>query len=85
MAEFLFTCPKTGGKIPTGVTVDAKGLRRSWMKALKLNCVHCGEIHTISVRETFLEVLLNDAVDRTGPVGRDPLLERTPHRKPVAS
>ena len=85
MAEFLFICPKTGGKIPTGVTVDVKGLRRSWAKTLKLNCVHCGEIHKISVRETFLDTILNDAVDRTGSVGRGSLLERAPYRKRVAS
>jgi hypothetical protein len=45
--------------VPTGVETDAESLRKSWTKTLRLSCPHCGEVHEISVRETYL----NGAVD----------------------
>jgi hypothetical protein len=64
MAPLLFICPKTNQQAPTGIETDVQSLSASWKAALKVNCPHCGEVHEISVRETYINGALSDAVDR---------------------
>jgi hypothetical protein len=62
MAALLFICPKTKGRIPTGVETDVAGLRQSWSRTLVLACPHCGGQHEISVRETYLNAALDERI-----------------------
>jgi hypothetical protein len=55
MAPLLFTCPKTNQQAPTGVATDVQSLSTSWNATLKVNCPHCGRLHEVSVRETYLD------------------------------
>jgi hypothetical protein len=55
MAPLLFT---------TGIEMDVQSLRASWKSTLKVKCPHCGGVHEISVRETYLNGALQDATDR---------------------
>jgi hypothetical protein len=64
MASLLFTCPTTRRQAPSGIETDAQSLRAAWSKKLKVQCSLCGETHEISVRETYIEGALHDAVDR---------------------
>jgi hypothetical protein len=64
MALLLFTCPNTNQKAPTGIETDVQSLRASWNVALKVNCPHCGGVHEISVRETYINGALDDAADQ---------------------
>jgi hypothetical protein len=64
MAPLFFICPKTNQQAPTGVETDVQSLSVSWKAVLKVNCPHCGEVHHISVRETYIEGALFAAVDR---------------------
>ena len=64
MALLLFTCPKTNQQAPTGIETDVQSLSAAWKATLKVNCPHCGEIHEISVRETYLNGALDDAADQ---------------------
>jgi hypothetical protein len=59
MASLLFICPKTNQQAPTGIETDVQSLSASWKAALKVICPHCGEVHEISVRETYI----NGALD----------------------
>jgi phage FluMu protein Com len=43
---------------------DVQSLRASWRSTLKVKCPHCGEVHKISVRETYINGALQDATDR---------------------
>jgi hypothetical protein len=63
MASLLFTCPKTNQQAPTGVETDVQSLSASWKSTLKVNCPYCGEMHEISVRETYINGALSDAAD----------------------
>jgi transposase-like protein len=63
MASLLFNCPKTNHPAPTGVETDAQSLRASRKATLKVNCPHCGEVHEISVREAYIDGVLEDADD----------------------
>ena len=65
MSELFFTCPKTLRQAPTGIGTDAESLRTTWKSTLKLDCPHCGEVHEISVRETYLNSALRDANERS--------------------
>ena len=64
MAPLLFICPKTNQPAPTGIKTDARSLSASWKAMLKVNCPHCGKVHEISVRETYINGALNDAADQ---------------------
>ena len=64
MASLLFTCPKTNQRASTGIETDVQSLSASWKVTLKVNCPHCGEVHEISVRETYINGALSDATDR---------------------
>jgi hypothetical protein len=68
MAELLFTCPKTNQRAPAGIETDVKSLRAAWSETLKIRCPLCGDQHTLSVRETYINGALNDAVERTRPI-----------------
>ena len=79
MPSLLFNCPKTNQQVPTGIGTDVQSLRASWKTTVKVNCPHCGEVHEMSVRETYLEgVLPNRSVapGRPRPGGRRPLKRR---------
>jgi hypothetical protein len=64
MAPLLFTCPKTSRQAPTGIETDVQSLSASWKVMLKVKCPHCGEVHEISVRETYINGALSDASRR---------------------
>jgi hypothetical protein len=40
-----------------------QSLSASWKAMLKVNCPHCGQVHEISVRETYIDSALQDATD----------------------
>jgi hypothetical protein len=64
MASLLFVCPNTNQQAPTGIETDVQSLRASWKATLKVNCPYCGEVHEISVRETYINGALSDAAGR---------------------
>jgi transcription initiation factor IIE alpha subunit len=64
MAPLLFTCPNTNQRASTGIQTNVQSLRALWKVMLKVNCPLCGEMHEVSVRETFITGALFDATDR---------------------
>jgi hypothetical protein len=64
MAQLLFICPKTNQQVPTGIETDPQSLAAAWKATLKVTCPHCGEVHEVSVRETYLNGALSDAADQ---------------------
>jgi hypothetical protein len=46
MAFVTITCPRTGGRIPTGIETDRTAFERLPDTAAHLQCPHCGQIHT---------------------------------------
>jgi hypothetical protein len=64
MATLFFTCPTTHQHVPTGIETDVQSLQAVWKASLKVKCPHCGEVHEISVRETYINGALDDATDR---------------------
>jgi phage FluMu protein Com len=64
MASLLFTCPTTHQQAPTGIETDVQSLQAAWKAMLKVKCPYCGEVHEISVRDTYINGALQDATDR---------------------
>jgi hypothetical protein len=64
MGALLFICPKTNQQAPTGIETDVQSLSASWKATLIVHCPHCSEVHELSVRETYINGALSDAVDR---------------------
>jgi hypothetical protein len=67
MASLFFTCPTTHQQAHTGIETDVQSLRAVWNSTLKISCPHCGKVHKISARETYINGVLHDAVDRLRP------------------
>jgi hypothetical protein len=65
MASLFFTCPITDQQAPTGIETDVQSLQAAWKATLNVKCPHCGEVHQISVRETYINGALRDASDRS--------------------
>jgi hypothetical protein len=65
MGSLLFTCPSTNQKASTGVETDIQSLRAAWTSTLQVHCPHCGNVHHVSVRDTYINGALDDAVDRS--------------------
>jgi hypothetical protein len=64
MASLFFTCPTTHRRAPTGIETDVQSLQAAWKATLKVKCPHCGEVHEISVRETYINCALQDGTDQ---------------------
>jgi hypothetical protein len=64
MASLFFTCPTTHRHVPTGIETDVQSLQAAWKATLKVKCPHCGEVHEISVRETYINGAMSDVADR---------------------
>jgi hypothetical protein len=63
MGQLLFNCPITKQRAPTGVETDAQSLRASWSARIKLSCNRrCGGLHELAVRETYIDVVLEDSL-----------------------
>ena len=63
----LFLCPNTNQQAPTGIETDVQSLGAAWKATVKVNCPHCGEVHEISVRKTYIDGALLDAADQLAP------------------
>jgi hypothetical protein len=63
MPALFFTCPNTQQRAPAGIQTDVESLRASWSKKLTVNCSLCGQVHELSVRETYTDGILRDAVE----------------------
>jgi hypothetical protein len=63
MPALFFTCPNTQQRAPTGIQMDVKSLRASWSKKIKVNCSLCGKVHELSVRDTYTDAIMRDAIE----------------------
>lgn len=66
MPSLLFICPKTRQQADTGILTDVESLRDTWSMTLNVNCPHCGEMHAVSVRETYID----DAIRNVSEIAR---------------
>jgi hypothetical protein len=73
MGTLQFFCPETTQQASTGIETDPDSLRSCWRTTVKVNCPHCGKAHEISIRETYIGMALNDALDRTTTLRRPPV------------
>jgi phage FluMu protein Com len=48
-----------------GIETDVQSLRAAWKATLKVKCPRCGEMHEISVRKTYINGALEDAIGQS--------------------
>jgi hypothetical protein len=70
MGTLQFFCPATHHPASTGIETDPDSLRACWRTTVKVDCPHCGKVHEISVRETYIGMALRDAVERASMLQR---------------
>ena len=61
----FFICPKTRQQADTGILTDVESLRDTWSMTLNVNCPHCGEMHAVSVRETYIDDAIRNVSEIT--------------------
>jgi hypothetical protein len=61
MASLFFTCPATRQLVSTGIETDAQNLQSFWKATLHVKCPHCGGMHDVPVRETYINNAVEDA------------------------
>ena len=88
MPSLFFICPKTRQQADTGILTDLESLRDTWSMTLNVNCPHCGEMHAVSVRETYIDDAIRNVSEiarRVSPPLAAPARDRLPvrHRQPV--
>ena len=66
LGSLLFTCPITHHRASTGIETDVQSLQATWKAMLKVKCPHCGGVHEVSVRDTYIDAALQDATGRFG-------------------
>lgn len=54
MADVMIKCPKTGGDVPTGVTMDSSSFEAAEMSGNSFTCPDCGELHTWSKDDAWV-------------------------------
>jgi hypothetical protein len=69
MGTLQFFCPATRQPASTGIETDPDS-RACWSATVEVDCPHCGKVHKISVRETYIGMALNDAVDHASRLRR---------------
>jgi hypothetical protein len=51
---------KTRQQADTGIMTDVESLRDTWSMTLNVNCPHCGQMHAVSVRETYIDAAIRN-------------------------
>jgi hypothetical protein len=64
LGPLTFVCPATHRSGLTGINTDVTTLRKFWLKHINVKCEHCGEVHSIGVRDTFLSGALDTATQQ---------------------
>lgn len=55
MAQVMMICPKTSKPFPVGMNMDRGTFERSTIINNSITCPHCGEQHTYSKKDVFLQ------------------------------
>lgn len=62
MDELSILCPETNKKIDTGVGSDYASLALLWNVEIRVPCSHCGQSHTVLVRDAYMDQAVVDFV-----------------------
>jgi hypothetical protein len=54
-ARLVFTCPKTGLDLPSGIYTDLDTLAHVGQISVKVSCIHCDDVHTFAAKRGHLE------------------------------
>ena len=55
MAQVVITCPTTGRKVPTGVSLDRASWETATLENNSLRCPACGQTHVWSKKDAELD------------------------------
>jgi len=57
-----FLCPKKNELIVTEIAATREVLQEHWSKVISCRCPHCGETHSFSVRDAYIDGVLSATV-----------------------
>jgi hypothetical protein len=55
MDDLSIRCPETNKSINIGVGAKYESLTRLWNDELRVPCPHCGQNHTVLVRDAYMD------------------------------
>lgn len=60
MTPFLkFRCPTTSEQCECDITTDAANLAKVWKMTKNVECMICGGMHQIKIRDAFLDMVMS--------------------------
>ena len=60
MTDLSIRCPETNKSINIGVGTKYESLTRLWNVKLRVPCPHCGQHHTVIVRDAYMDQTNDD-------------------------
>jgi hypothetical protein len=64
MDDLSMRCPATNKPINIGVDMKYESLTRLWNVELSVPCPHCGQNHTVVVRDAYMDQTADDFRDK---------------------
>jgi len=61
VAQIIFSCPVTGGEVPSGIETEAASVEQLAPEEITLVCPQCGRPHTWQIRQGHLSDILPEA------------------------
>jgi predicted RNA-binding Zn-ribbon protein involved in translation (DUF1610 family) len=58
LSHVMIRCPESGEQVPAGVRADAASLKTGDLGKQTVKCPHCGQEHTWSVKDAWIEDVL---------------------------
>jgi hypothetical protein len=75
-----FLCPKKNELIVTDLRATSEVLQENWSKVISCHCPHCGDVHSFSVRQAYIDGVLRvtelDQRDLDNPLVRFAQVEK---------
>jgi hypothetical protein len=60
MDDLSIRCPETNKSINIGVGAKYESLTRLWNVEMSVPCPHCGQAHTVLVRDAYMDETVGD-------------------------
>ncbi len=62
MDDLSIRCPQTSKQLNIDVSTDYKNLTRMWNVEMNVRCPHCGQNHSVLVRDAYMDQAVGDFI-----------------------
>jgi len=67
LSRVMIRCAESGEGVPTGMRIDAASFETGKLSDQMAKCAHCGQVHTWSAEDAWLEDIHEQAYEPVSP------------------